>query len=133
MSAPDPRVLNERLNNIRGSLSRIPAEYAWLYPMGYERSVRDGEKVTVSGVRGNDDLIISTYAARRALEEASRKVSDAEDLLRLAEGDLRKALGRHDPREGFEALRYPRSATRADLAEAKAAKERRIERGEALP
>ena len=133
MSADDPRVLAEHIKNIRSSANKVSHTYRWLYPMGYERAVRYGEKVTVSGVKGNDDLLISTYGARRCLEEVTRRVADAEESLRLAEISMRQALGRADPREGFEQLRYPRSATRADMAEAHEARLRRHDRGEAIP
>jgi hypothetical protein len=133
VTADDPRVLAEKVKSVRSASNRVLSQYRWLYPMGYERAVRDVEKVTVTGERGIDDLLVSTHGARRALEDASKHVAVALSELHAAENDIRKALGRHDPREGFTALRYPRTATRADLAESREAQGRRKDRGEAVP
>jgi hypothetical protein len=62
------------------------------------------------------------YRAAEAVERALDEMARASGVM--------KAAAPRDPREGFELLRNPRTALKADLVEAREAQARRIDRGE---
>jgi hypothetical protein len=72
-------------------------------------------------------------AIRRVLEQAPRRVIEAENSLKALEKQLVGVMDRLDPREGFEQLRYPRTASESELVDAREAQRRREQRGEHVP
>lgn len=69
-------------------------------------------------------------AIRKELENAPTTLQGADNMISGIAKKIELAMERLSPREGFQALRYPRSASDADLEEAREAQQRRTERGE---
>lgn len=69
-------------------------------------------------------------AIRRTLERAPRTLAEMESQAIAIERSISKAMDRLDPPPGFDALRFPVSASPADLEESREAQRRRRERGE---
>jgi hypothetical protein len=115
--------------------SRVLREYEWTYRAAYDRTVAEEVKVRGSGNDPTGSLVssVSKARARSACTDATELLKDALADLRHAENVLLRALDRQDPAESFEALRYPRTATREDLRHAAEAQERRQARGESIP
>ena len=67
---------------------------------------------------------------RRTLERAPKTLATIESDVIAIERLISKAMDKLDPPPGFEALRFPVSASQADLEESRAAQKRRRERGE---
>lgn len=147
MTAPTPRQFDaavaQTLARLRQRLEDLPELYLRAYGAGHERVVRDSVgKITKGSVATPTEQIVgdpldplrpgAQAAVRRACERAPRHLADAENALGAIEREIFRALDRLDPHEGFAQLRYPITVTQAELEEAKAAQQRRHERGEGV-
>ncbi len=129
MSAPRPQQLRTRVADVRALVTVIATEYEWVYRAAYDRVVREEAKVaTGAPTDPTGELATSRGAMRAALRRADRDLRGVSDQLREIERRLAGALERLEPRERPEA-RFPRTASDADLAEARAAQGRRTDRG----
>lgn len=115
-------------------LKELQREYRWAHGVAHSPGVGDDVKVaTGSPSDPTGSVLLSKRSARRALEDASTTLTKCEKLVNGSLGGLSKALRIVDPAPRFEPLRYKADATRADIAEARAAQLRRYARGEGVP
>lgn len=137
------RVLAECMANIKRMLEELPEVYERAYLASHSQARRaEGGKIMSGGPSNPTEQIVgdpldakrpgSQASIRRQLELAPRKLVNAENSISAIEKSVSKAMDRLDPRAGFEALRFPRTASQADLDESAAAQERRKERKEDL-
>jgi hypothetical protein len=147
VTAPKPddfeKLLDQVLGSVNGYRDRIAKEYRWAYGASHERIVREGvgrssgpsdpTGSVVGDPRPGPDRMGGQAAIRRVLEQAPRRLVEAENSLKALERQLFGVMDRLDPREGFEQLRYPRTASELDLDSAKEAQRRREQRGEHVP
>lgn len=152
MTAPKPDRIKELLDDIATRGPELLDAYRWLYPMGYERRSGGGEKVATSTT---SDPVCGVVLDGIKLDAAGRRqvgltgqgrarleVDTAARLVAKARNDLNEALmhlnraarhidgqdGDHTPDEHHDTR--PRLISRAELADAQAAKGRRSSRGE---
>jgi hypothetical protein len=147
VTAPKPEDFERLLDQVLGQAARwrtdLAKEYRWAYGASHERVVREGvgrssgpsdpTASVVGDPRPGANRIAGQAAIRRVLEQAPRRVIEAENALKALEKQLVGVMDRLDPREGFEQLRYPRTASESDLTDAKEAQRRRETRGEHVP
>jgi len=148
---PTPEALEAEIRELIQSLGHLMHEYSWSHGVAYSRQVVD--QAHVSGGRGDRDgdmlrsaaegrtvdakrsVAYDHSALRDALRQTSRKVrrvqSDIDAKVDLLRSSIEKDERRHGPM--FDALRNPRTASNADLAESREARVRRRDRGEAIP
>jgi len=69
-------------------------------------------------------------AIRKELENAPTTLQGADNMISGIAKKIETAMERLSPRETFQPLRFPVSASNADLDEAREAQQRRMERGE---
>lgn len=131
-----PSVIARNAREVREQASRIVLEYRWVHGAAHARTVGDQAHVHTTSVN-NPTLDLATSkdkaAMRRALSRAAKALEAAQAELKSCEHLLRQATSHERERVEFEALRYPRTATRADLAEGAQAQARRHARGEGVP
>jgi hypothetical protein len=147
VSLPKPDAFNRDISHSFARMTRLYADLRLHYASAYEASLQPkvGEKagkVTSSevpdptGSVGFDhpkaDKVSAHARIRRAMERIPRHLADAENALKAAESELLSSMDRLDPREGFTPLRFPVTASAADLEESKAAQARRKEAGEVV-
>lgn len=135
------RKVAESFANLKKLLEELPELYERAYLASHSQPVRaQGGKVMTGRPSNPTEQVVgdpldtkrpgAQAAIRKQLELAPRKLVNAENSISAIEKTVTKAMDRLDPREGFEALRFPRSASDADLQESAEAKERRIKRHE---
>ncbi len=134
------RVLSESFANLKRLYEELPEVYERAYLASHSQSVRaEGGKVMTGRSDPTEQIVGDPLdpkrpgaqaAIRRQLEVAPRKLAQAENSVSSIERTVQTAMDRLDPRAGFEALRFPRTASDVDLEESASAKERRKERGE---
>lgn len=135
------RVVSESFANMKRLYEELPAMYEQAYLASHSQAVRaEGGKVMTGRPSNPTEQVVgdpldakrpgAQAAIRRQLEGAPKKLAMAENSVSAVEKTIAAAMDRLDPRAGFEALRYPRTASDADLEESAAAKERRKERKE---
>jgi hypothetical protein len=136
MSVPTPAQIQRIVKELREQASRITLEYRWVHGAAHARTVGDQAHVHTTSVNDpTQDIATGKDKAsmRRALGRASKALDTAQAELKSCEHLLKQATAHERERVQFEALRYPRTATRDDLAEGEAAKGRRHARGEGIP
>jgi hypothetical protein len=133
VTANPVRVLEEHASVVQQLVAELTKEYRWAHGVAHARSVGDDVKVVTSTSDPTMTVLLSKRAARRACEDANQALVDCEKGINAALSQIGAALKLSDPPPTFEPLRYKADATRADLAEARAAKLRRIGRGEDVP
>lgn len=148
---PTPNDVERDLRDIRSAIDErkitlgdrvvtIPSladEYRWAYGASLAPSVKDR---TSSGPTIADDGSVPGATAAAAAEkeamrarvaQAAEKIGKAVSNLRSARDDLDAAMRRLSPPEGYvPAKRFPRTASDADLADAREAQERRRAAGQ---
>lgn len=134
------QVVEQTRRVIDGRLASLRKEYREAYEASHRGIVREGAGHVASGpsdptaqITGDplDKLRPGLQASiRRTLESAPKRLAEADSLVASIEPRIASAMDRLDPRERPEPLRYPRTASATDLAESKAAQQRRILRGE---
>lgn len=145
MTAPTPRVFNQKCLTAADNILRRLGELRLLYcgdddsggayRMSLEQSVR-GSAGKIS--HGTTDPTVAVVgdpldpkrpgahaALRKVLENAPKRLVEAENILSAIEKDIRHAMDRLDPPETFEPLRYPITTTEAERRESKEAQDRR--------
>jgi len=144
MAAPKPDRFNQELADLRELVDELRDAYAWLYPVGYERSRSgDGVQVATSGhsdptastvvdgkITGDGDYFDGEHSQARArCQNAARHVRDAVSHLRGARGELAK-VGRREERviNGPELAGERLSSD--EMGRLRAYKQRREARGE---
>lgn len=146
MTAPTPRqfelAIAQTLARLRRHMAELPEIYERAYGASHDRVVRASTGKITKGRSDPTEQIVgdpldaqrpgAQAAIRRALERAPKKLAELENDLVSIEREISRAMDRLDPAQGFEPLRFPVSATNADLDEARAAQERRVARGEAM-
>lgn len=147
MSLPKPDGFNRDIARSYARITRLYADLPLHYASAYEAALqpRVGEKagkVTSSEVAdptgsvGFDhpkaDRVSAHARIRRSMERIPRHLADAENALKAAESELLAAMDRLDPKESFQPLRFPVTASNADLEESKAAQARRRAEGEVV-
>jgi hypothetical protein len=136
MTVPSPGEFDASVRAIIEQAQRIRIEYRWNHGAAFDRAVGDQAKVQVSSPNDPTGELAtdkSRSAMRKQMYRAADAIEKALDELAVATGALKAGAARDPGGIRFEALRNPRSATRADLAESAAAAERRAERGESIP
>ena len=135
------RVCDSTADNLRRRLDDLKLLYrgdeddGGAYEMGLDRTVR-GSAGKISHGMSDPTLEIvgdpldkqrpgAQAALRRVLERAPKRLVEAENILSAIEKDIRHAMERLDPPETFEPIRYPITITQDELAESKAAQDRR--------
>ena len=148
MTAPTPRQFEKMIEQTRKGMNRRLDELLEVY-MGehgayetsHERVVRENAGKVMSGGASDPTAGIVgdpldrerpglQRAIRKQLEDVEGTLSAAENMINGITVKITKAMDRLDPREGFEALRYPISVSQAQLEESKQAQERRKTRGD---
>lgn len=143
-----PAELNAELAEILQLVRSIGREYPWVHAAAFAPSVQDPSEVTARGgprasrppedsgtdpahsdSTGNVVASSAKVRARRHAGRAVREVQRAVKNLRVGVDELADALGAVD-RETYNPGPWPRTATRAEIATARDARERRRERGE---
>ena len=136
MTVPTPAEIDASIRTMVEHLRTIKTEYRWVHGAAFSRAVADEAKVQVTSPNDPTGELATDRGRslmRRQMYRASEAVEEALTELSRATGALRSAAPPDPGGIRFEALRNPRSASRADLAEARAAQERRELRGEAIP
>lgn len=123
------------LDLIANRTSEVGNAYRWLYATGYERAARG--KQEGGGGGGKDDGAGGVYAqraaVRRKLEEASQHVEASRIALSAAMAalnDIAHIVDMTDHLPGEHDRAIPRTATSAELEQARRAALRRAGRGE---
>lgn len=150
MTTPRPDDLERDVRTLIASLGHLMHEYRWAHGVAYSRQVTDEAHVANSRRDPDGDMLRAADAGqdvdphrsvafdhaslRGGLTETARHVrrimseTDAKvDMLRVR---IEKDERRHGPM--FDALRNPRTETRAELDERRQAQLRRRLRGEAI-
>jgi hypothetical protein len=131
------KLLAQHRHGIERKLADLGKAYRDAYGASLERVVRENAGKVMSGGASDPTATITgdpldpqrpgiQAAIRRTLEAAPKSLTDAENTIASVEAKIAKAMDRLDPREGFEAMRYPISVSHADLEESRAAQERRM-------
>lgn len=130
MSEPTPREIERKLAAIEEFCREVREDYRWSYPWSRARS-RSGEggkttKGTVNDETGNVAFARDKVHARAAMRHTANMIDHAFADLRSAAGVMRKAMGDKEPE--VRPLE-PAFVSRAELAESRAAKQRREAEG----
>lgn len=131
--AREPRAVAKSLEKARSLAKTLTTAYAHVYPLGYTPGAGDGVKVSTSVSDPTGGAVVSTraVAVRSLLEDADDHVQRAVDELHQALRALKSATRTAGARRAEpEPLRFPRTASDADLKALRAAQDRRRERGE---
>lgn len=144
MSAPQPHELGHDLAEVCAQTDRVLYAYKWAYNRSLGSAGRGltvgrspvGESdptggVGVQTVRNDDRAPVGRVVAgqgRKTCEDAAKDVQRAFSTLLSAENNLWESLDRSDPpHEAPDSMVIGRFATRADVAAAREAQERRAE------
>jgi hypothetical protein len=144
VSILSPRELDRKIAECKLQADHVRDEYAWLYNGAWwadrrgaqiredadpnAKAAGAGRQKGTGDPTGEVATARDKQAARRALKRALESVERGLGELRSAEYTLKHALeSDHDP---IPSTRGRALLTRAELAEARAAKERRMQRGE---
>lgn len=144
MTAPTPRQFEidvaRTLARLKRHLAELPLLYEQAYGASHDRVVRASAGKITKGRSDPTEQIVgdpldplrpgAQAAIRRALERAPKKLAELENEVLSIEREISRTLDRLDPAPGFEPLRFPVSASNADLDESRAAQARRRARGE---
>lgn len=140
MTAPTPaqyeRLLDElfSVSSSRRWRKVLLESYKWTVGPSLERAVVEEAKIRSTSPNTPVETIAASKAhIRRAQDRATRNVNHAISDLRDAIRACDQALETLDPPARPEPLRYPRTVSNAELEEARDARERRKEMGEAIP
>jgi hypothetical protein len=122
-------------SRVWSTLDELPALYREAHDAAHERIVGDSVgKIMSGGVSDPTATIVgdpmaqrlsAQAALRRVLEQAPKRLAELENAAAILDRQIRRAMDRLDPAEGFVPLRFPRTASEADLDEARAAQRRR--------
>jgi hypothetical protein len=103
--------------------------------MSLERSVRESAGKISHGMSDPTVEVVgdpldpkrpgAQAALRKKLENAPKRLVEAENILSSIEKDIRHAMDKLDPPERFEPTRYPITTTEAERRESKEAQDRR--------
>lgn len=135
-SCPKIGTVRNTRTDIEHAARRVSREFEWLSGAAHDRTVGDDVRVRSHAADPTGGLIASDHKqkARDALTEAHELMLDALSRLKQAENRMLKMLDHFDPPDvKFDQLRFPRSATIADLDDARKAQARREGRDEAVP
>jgi hypothetical protein len=135
------RVCAESFANIKALYAELPELYERAYLASHSQAVRaEGGKVMTGRPSNPTEQVVgdpldpkrpgAQASIRRTLELAPRKLANAENSVSSIEKAVSTAMDRLDPRETPVALRFPRTASDADLEESAEAKKRRKDRHE---
>lgn len=133
-----PEQFEKECRTVVQFLGYLAHEYRWAYGVAHSKQVgtnalgvriktSDPPDPTFSGMNGHHKL-------RDVLEEACTNISETRRHVQDDVHDVRRALFKDEVPHGplFDALRNPRTATRADKREAREAQMRRRERRESI-
>ena len=131
------KLVNQTRNGLVRRLDELLIAYKVAHDAALERVVRENAGKVTSGGPADPTATITgdpldavrpgaQAAIRRVLESAPKDLASAENTIGGISRKIERAMDRLDPREGFEALRYPISVSNADLEESRAAQERRL-------
>lgn len=133
--------LDETLERVREEFALLPELYERAYLASHSQAVRTSAgKITRGGHADPTEQIVGDpldpkrpgvqAKIRHALERAPTRLADVENTAKSIEKSINSAMNRLDPHETFAPSHFQRPANQADIAEAEAAKRRRVERGE---
>ena len=105
--------------------------YRWSYFATLGGSVTDSAKVRSVAADPTGSIAAGKERMRSRVADAAKKIASAVDMLRSARSECESVLRTLTPDTGYEPVtRHPRTASRADLAAAGEAQQRRTGRGE---
>jgi len=145
VTAPTPRQFQLAIArthaNIKSKLAELPDLYERAYgAAGWQVGRESVGKISRGGISKPLEGIVgdpldarrpgAQAGIRRALERAEKQLAEAENSVAAISRDIEKAMDRLDPKETFQALRYPISVTNEELGDLREAKARRLGRGE---
>lgn len=145
MTALTPARFNRQVAETRARILKELADLPELYERAYWASHTQtgrgqGGKISRGGHSAPTEQIVGDpldpkrpgiqASIRRTLERAPKTLANVESEVIGIERQISKGMDRLDPPPGFQALRFPVSASQADLEESRAAQQRRRERGE---
>ena len=132
-----PAELERTLGDIIASCQRIRSEYKWVAGLAYGQNVGESSGKVSNSAKPDPTGSVATSPQKAAMRsrasQATERTKDALGLLRGAEQALKRATAYEPERVAFVALRFPRTATRADLKDSREARIRRAERQEEIP
>lgn len=131
---PSSQTIQKVRTEIERQAASVTSDYRWLAACAFERP-RHGESRAGSDVPDISGVIVATAPVRRSIERAARAVFAALGELERAQAELNDAAATIDrgipPGPQVADARYlPRTASRLEIARAKAARDRRRRRAE---